>query len=445
MSTNHLRRVPSSGAVDVGYPTGHLGHLTEHETQALADFKVLLQEKGLYRPGPLPSHDDPTLLRYLRARKWVPQDAYVQFSETEKFRDANEIEKLYDTIDIDSYEASRKLYPRFTGRRDKRGIPIYVFQIRHLDSKAVADYERSTETTYSKAKTDGKTPPKLLRLFALYENLTRFVQPLASQCVDRVDAQTPITLSTNIVDISHVSLRMFWNLKAHMQAASQLATAHYPETLDRIFIIGAPYFFSTVWGWIKRWFDPVTVSKIFILSDHDILPVLTTFMALENIPKSYGGKLDWNFFDEPAYDDEIKRIAEWENGYTSFPPGPCHWRPTEDGTRLECLAVGSQDGQERRVRVCTIPKAFPSGSESDTLVTDGETEAVTIAGDEDAATETTSQAVLPMPDSAEITTVESTADAVAGLVITDAKDSTEPLAEKKIAEAADAATETKAH
>lgn len=115
----------------------------------------------------------------------------------------------------------------------RRGIPIYVFQIRHLDSKAVADYERSTETTYSKAKTDGKTPPKLLRLFALYENLTRFVQPLASECVDRTYPQTPITLSTNIVDISHVSLRMFWNLKAHMQAASQLATAHYPETLDR--------------------------------------------------------------------------------------------------------------------------------------------------------------------------------------------------------------------
>ena len=39
----------------------------------------------------------------------MPQDAYVQFAETEKFRNANEIEKLYDTIDIDSYEASRKL------------------------------------------------------------------------------------------------------------------------------------------------------------------------------------------------------------------------------------------------------------------------------------------------------------------------------------------------
>ncbi|KAI0508676.1 CRAL-TRIO domain-containing protein [Xylaria bambusicola] len=437
-----LRRVPSSGAVDVGYPTGHLGHLTEHETQALADFKALLQEKGLYKPGPPSSHDDPTLLRYLRARKWVPQDAYVQFADTEKFRNANEIDTLYETIDIDSYEASRKLYPRFTGHRDKRGIPIYVFQIRHLDSKAVADYEKSTETTYSKAKTDGKTPAKLLRLFALYENLTRFAQPLSSECVDRQNPETPITLSTNIVDISHVSLRMFWNLKAHMQAASQLATAHYPETLDRIFIIGAPYFFSTVWGWIKRWFDPVTVSKIFILSDHDVLPVLTTFMDLEDIPKVYGGKLEWSFFDEPAYDDEIKRIVTWENGFTNFPPGPCYWRPSADGTRLECLAVGSKGGKERREVVCTIPKAFlpKSDSATETSTTNNEKEEVS----EEASTETAPKAPLPRADDPEATTAESTADAVAGLVITDAKDSTEQLSEK-IASVADALPETKAH
>lgn len=36
-------------------------------------------------------------------------DAYGQFSETEKFRKANEIEILYDTIDIDGYEMSKKL------------------------------------------------------------------------------------------------------------------------------------------------------------------------------------------------------------------------------------------------------------------------------------------------------------------------------------------------
>ncbi|KAI1818391.1 CRAL/TRIO domain-containing protein [Poronia punctata] len=361
-SSSSLRRVPSSGAVEIGYPAGHFGHLTEHETQALEDFKSLLQEEGLYKPGPPPSHDDPTLIRFLRARKWVPKDAYGQFEATEKWRSGNEIEKLYDTIDVDLYEASRKLYPRFTGHRDKRGIPIYVYQIAHLESKAIADYEKSTQTTYRDAKTDGKTPIKLLPLFALYENLTRFVQSVATECTDRENADTPITLSTTIVDISNVSLRMFWNLKAHMQAASQLATAHYPETLDRIFIIGAPYFFSTVWGWIKRWFDPVTVSKIFILSPQDVLPVLTTFMDEEAIPKNYGGKLDWGFFDEPAWDDHIMGKAQWENGYTSFPLGPCYWEPTEDGTRIKCIAVGSKDGKQRREVVCTFPKAVPNGS-----------------------------------------------------------------------------------
>lgn len=47
--------------------------------------------------------------RFLRARKFVPEDAYVQFSETEKFRNANQVEVLYETIDIDSFEATRKL------------------------------------------------------------------------------------------------------------------------------------------------------------------------------------------------------------------------------------------------------------------------------------------------------------------------------------------------
>ncbi|KAK7956242.1 SEC14 cytosolic factor [Apiospora aurea] len=360
--SSSIHRVPSAGGVEHGYPQGHLGHLTASEEQALKDFKVFLQEKGAWTPGPPPSHDDATLLRYLRARKWVVQDAYGQFSETEKFRSANEIDVLYDTIDVDAYETSKKLAMRSStnGREHTRGIPIYVYQIRHLDSSTVAKYEKSTDTTYSSAKTDGTTPAKLLRLFALYENLTRFAQPLCTQCTDRDNAETPITLSTNIVDISQVSLRMFWNLKSHMQAASMLATAHYPETLDRIFIIGAPAFFSTVWGWVKRWFDPVTVSKIFILGPTDVLPVLTSFIDIKNIPKAYGGEMEWKFFEEPKFDDEVKRLMSWENGYTALPPGPMYWRPYDDGKRLELMAVGTKDKKQRMDRVATIPVAFPN-------------------------------------------------------------------------------------
>ncbi|KAK3904804.1 CRAL-TRIO domain-containing protein, partial [Staphylotrichum tortipilum] len=235
-------------------------------------------------------------------------------------------------------------------------IPLYLFQIRHLDTKTVSAYEKAAESaTVSQAQTDGSTPQRLLRLFALYENLTRFAQPLCTAMPDREHAHTPITLSTNIVDVSQVSLRMFWNLKAHMQAASTLATAHYPETLDRIFIIGAPYFFSTVWGWIKRWFDPITVSKIFILSPSEVKSTLEEFIDPRNIPKLYGGELEFEFFDRPNLDGNIKERVTWENGYTEFPEGPAYWVPVEGGKRMACMAVGSKGGVPRRETVCTIP------------------------------------------------------------------------------------------
>jgi hypothetical protein len=100
----------------------------------------------------------------------------------------------------------------------------------------MAAYEKSAVNTKTKAPTDGNTSPKLLRLFALYENLVRFVMPLCTALTDRDHPSTPITQSNNIVDISGVGLKQFWNLRTHMQDASTLATAHYPETLDRIFV-----------------------------------------------------------------------------------------------------------------------------------------------------------------------------------------------------------------
>ncbi|KAK3318143.1 CRAL-TRIO domain-containing protein [Apodospora peruviana] len=396
-----VRTSVSVGGHDIGYPNGHLGHLSHEEEEALRSFKVFLEEKGDYQSGTPPSHDDQTLLRFLRARRWVIPDAYKQFHDTEEWRKANNLDVLYDTIDLEAYDQSRRLYPQWTGRRDRRGIPLYLFEIRHLDSKTVAAYEKSAETAFSKAHPDGSTPDKLLRLFALYENLTRFAQPLCTQLTDREHAHVPITLSTNIVDVTGVSLRQFWNLKSHMQAASTLATAHYPETLDRIFIIGAPYFFSTVWGWIKRWFDPITVSKIFILSAHEVKPTLESFIDPMNIPKQYGGELEFKFFDLPNQDPYIKKTATWENGHTDFPLGPLYWRPIDGGKRLECIAAGSVNKTPRHERVCTIPVSFPlpeTAAAAAAAAKDQEAELASTAPTEEAAVVTEALKTLDVTD-----------------------------------------------
>ncbi|KAF3356754.1 hypothetical protein VdG1_06177 [Verticillium dahliae VDG1] len=338
-----IQPIPSNvSTVDGAYPAGHLGHLTEHQDAQFVAFKKLLQERGLYTPGPPASHDDPTLLRYLRARRWHPADALTQFAETEAWRTANDI-------------------------GDRRGIPLYVFEIRTLDSKAVADYEKQGKDgkAISQAKSDGRTPQGLVRLFALYENLTRFNMPFCTQLQDREFPGTPITMSTNIVDIQGVSLRQFWNLKNHMQAASQLATAHYPETLDRIFVIGAPSFFTTVWGWVKRWFDPITVSKIFILSEAEVKPTLEAYIDPANIPTKYGGRLAYRFGDMPVNDPAWDGNLRWENGHTGFGSGPMIWRDTADGTRLECVGLGASSGALRDEVICSVAKTWPAADEEE--------------------------------------------------------------------------------
>lgn len=215
-------------------------------------------------------------------------------------------------------------------------------------------YEKNAKETKSSAQSDGKTPAKLLRLFSLYENLTRFVMPLSTVLTDRDCPATPITQSNNIVDISNVGLKQFWNLRSHMQDASTLATAHYPETLDRIFVIGAPSFFPTVWGWIKRWFDPITTSKIFILSQEEMKSTLESFIDPANIPKKYGGELDFNWEDFPKYDKALDDVIAWKNGYTDFPEGPMYWHDRGDSIELE--AVGSVNGKARSEIVCSVRK-----------------------------------------------------------------------------------------
>ncbi|KAM0274268.1 hypothetical protein ACHAQH_008027 [Verticillium albo-atrum] len=362
-----IQPVPSNvSTVDGAYPGGHLGHLTEHQEAQLVAFKKLIEERGLYKPGPPASHDDPLLIRYLRARRWHPADALTQFADTESWRAANDIDLLYKTIDLSAYDASRRLYPQWTGRRDRRGIPLYVFEIKTLDSKAVADYEKQGKDgkAISEAKSDGRTPQGLLRLFALYENLTRFNMPFCTQLQDREFPGTPITMSTNIVDIHGVSLRQFWNLKNHMQAASQLATAHYPETLDRIFVIGAPGFFTTVWGWIKRWFDPITVSKIFILSEAEVKPTLEAFIDPANIPTKYGGQLEFKFGDMPLNDPSWEGNVKWENGHAGFQSGPMVWRDSADGTRVECVGLGASEGTLRNEVICSVAKTWPGHEEA---------------------------------------------------------------------------------
>lgn len=111
--------------------------------------------------------------------------------------------------------------------------------------------------------------------------------------------------------------------------------------LTSLQIIGAPSFFPTVWGWVKRWFDPVTVSKIFILGKNEVIPTLTKFVEIDHIPKKYGGKLDWKWGDLPHMGPEEMKAVE-KDGKKGWIAGPALWLDNER------IVVGNEKGKPRR-------------------------------------------------------------------------------------------------
>jgi hypothetical protein len=112
-------------------------------------------------------------------------------------------------------------------------------------------------------------------------------------------------------------------------------------------IVGAPGFFPTVWGWIKRWFDPGTTSKIFILSAAEVQPTLASFMDPASIPKQYGGELEWQWGDMPNLDEPASALlqgaqVQGEGDKKSLLKGPMLFK----GDQIE--VVGTENGKDRR-------------------------------------------------------------------------------------------------
>ncbi|KAF7299346.1 Sec14 cytosolic factor [Mycena indigotica] len=282
---------------------GHYGQLSASQEAALVSFKKLLEDAKFYDPENPGRLDDPTLLRFLRARSWDPPAALKQYSDSMEWRQKNDVDNLYVTFDADELENTRRFYPRWTGRRDKNGMPIYVYRIASLDSALQKELHA--------------VPPerRFQRIIALYEYMLRFSLPLCTHLPH--STSTPITCVMTIIDLEGVSIGSMWTLRSHLSESAKLATANYPETLSTIAIINAPSFFPTIWGWIKGWFDPGTRNKIHILGKNPGEDLLKLIDA-ENLPKQYGGTLEWEYKSEPSLDQPTKDAV----GAEELPKGP---------------------------------------------------------------------------------------------------------------------------
>ena len=86
---------------------------------------------------------------------------------------------------------------------------------------------------------------------------------------------------------------------------------------------------------------------------------LTSFIDPANIPKKYGGELEFEFGDMPNPDPAWKDVVQWEGEFKTFPGGPLYWIHGDDN-KMQAIATGTSHDHQRKQGVAIVSSPPPA-------------------------------------------------------------------------------------
>jgi hypothetical protein len=119
-----------------------------------------------------------------------------------------------------------------------------------------------------------------------------------------------------IMDLKGVGIMKAPSVYSYVKQASALSQNYYPERLGHLFLINAPWGFSSVFSVVRGFLDPVTVQKIHVLGSNYQKELLDQVPA-ENLPEIFGGTCNCPggcaFSDDgPWRDPQWAKPAKWQ-------------------------------------------------------------------------------------------------------------------------------------
>ncbi|KAK5099054.1 cytosolic factor, phosphatidylinositol/phosphatidylcholine transfer protein [Exophiala xenobiotica] len=256
---------------DYDFPTtapepqpGHPGHTTKEQDAQVQQLRMMLEQEG-YRDR----LDTLTLLRFLRARKFSVQMAHDMFTANEKWRKEFGTDELVHNFEYKEKPDVFKYYPQYYHKTDKDGRPVYIEQYGNIDLNAMYKITSAERM--------------LSNLVVEYEKVADPRLPACSRKVGKL-----LETCCTIMDMKGVGVTRVPSVYGYVKQASAISQDHYPERLGKLYIINAPWGFSSVFNVVKGFLDPVTVSKIHVLGS-GFQKELLAQVPKENLPKAFGG------------------------------------------------------------------------------------------------------------------------------------------------------------
>ncbi|KAG0043441.1 hypothetical protein BGZ83_011406 [Gryganskiella cystojenkinii] len=226
-------------------------------------------------------HPDLIVLKFIRARKWVLEDAMKMFLNALKWRI---VERLDELIELSDVELDAK-YPKFIQQ-----MKIGKGYLRGADPLG-----RPMSVVNTRLHHKSDQPAETIHRFTLYTmECGRTVLPHG--------AETVIV----IFDLSKFGLdNMDWGF---VRLFVQCFEAFYPETLGVCVVHCAPFVFWGLWKLIQPLLDPVVASKfVFTRNNAELHKVVPR----ERLPIiHYDGLDDWKYEYIPAAAGENDRMKD---------------------------------------------------------------------------------------------------------------------------------------
>ncbi|KAF2500726.1 SEC14 cytosolic factor [Lophium mytilinum] len=248
---------------------GHPGYTTPAQDAQVFQLRSMLEGAGVTE-----RLDTLTLLRFLRARKFNVELSKQMFLDCEKWRKefGGGVDQLLQTFDYKEKPQVFEYYPQYYHKTDKDGRPVYIEQLGKVDITAM--YKITTQERM------------LQNLVCEYEKVADPRLPACSRKAGHL-----LETCCTIMDLKGVGISKASSVYGYIQAASGVSQNYYPERLGKLYVINAPWGFSGVFSFVKRFLDPVTVNKIHILGSGYEKELLAQVPA-ENMPKAFGGTCD---------------------------------------------------------------------------------------------------------------------------------------------------------
>ncbi|OJJ51444.1 hypothetical protein ASPZODRAFT_56802 [Penicilliopsis zonata CBS 506.65] len=284
---------------DYDFPTtapeskpGHPGHTTSEQDEKVAQLRSELEQLGYTE-----RLDTLTMLRFLRARKFNVEAAktmYFRFIECEKWRKEFGTDTLAATFEYKEKADVFKFYPQYYHKTDKDGRPVYIEKLGKIDLNAM--YKITTADRM------------LQNLVTEYEKLADPRLPACSRKAGKL-----LETCCTIMDLKGVGITSIPSVYGYIRQASAISQNYYPERLGKLYLINAPWGFSSAFNAVKSFLDPVTVEKIHILGSGYQKELLAQVPA-DSLPVEFGGTC------QCEGGCELSDMGPWQEAEWAKPP-----------------------------------------------------------------------------------------------------------------------------